>query len=209
MNPRILVLGTMTSLAAQVAAPRLPPRALPVPCFRQSTGYACGAAALQAVLAYWRVYDGQESKLYPLLGTTPENGTPPERLVAGARTFGLTARMQEGTELGDLRRALAEGETVILNLQAWSEAPAKGTPWKDRWEDGHYVVLVGLDETQLYAMDPSVAAGYAHLPQSEFLDRWHDYTLAGGTRREYRHLAIFIKGKTALPALPAPLTRMD
>ncbi|HJV23258.1 MAG TPA: C39 family peptidase [Holophagaceae bacterium] len=190
------------------AAPRLPAGALPVPLFRQSTGYACGASALQAVLYYWRVYDGQESKLYPTLGTTPEWGTPPEGLVAGARAFGLEARLQEGTELKDLRAALAAGETVILNLQAWRDAPARG-PWKEAWEDGHYVVLVGLDDTHLYAMDPSVGAGYAYLPIAEFLERWHDYTQAGGRRREYRHLAVFIKGKTPLPALPAPPTRMQ
>jgi predicted double-glycine peptidase len=195
-------------LAAQ-APPRLPARALPVPLFRQSTGYSCGASALQAVLYYWRVYGGQESKLYPTLGTTPERGTPPEGLVAGAKAFGLSARMQEGTELADLRRALAAGETVILNLQAWSNASAQATPWKDRWEDGHYVVLVAMDEAHLYVMDPSTGAGYAYLPIPEFLDRWHDWTTVEGQRREYRGLAIFIKGKTPLAASPAPLTRME
>ncbi len=198
----------LVALAPQ-APPHLPARALPVPCFRQSTGYACGAAALQAVLRYWGVYDGQESKLYPLVGTTPERGTPPEGLVAGARHFGLQARLQEGTELADLRRAWAAGTTVILNLQAWSEAPDRARPWKDRWDDGHYVVLVGLDDTHLYVMDPSTSSGYAYLPLPEFLDRWHDYTLEGGRRREYQHLAIFIQGRTPLAALPAPLVRLE
>ncbi len=189
--------------------PRLPAQALPVPCFRQSTGYACGAAAMQAVLAYWQVYDGQESKLYPTLGTTPERGTPPEGLLAGAKSFGLTARLKEGVELPELRQALAAGDAVILNLQAWSEASDKGTPWKDRWDDGHYVVLVGLDETYLYVMDPSTSAGYAFLPIAEFLDRWHDYATVAGKRREYHHLAIFTHGTTPRAAGVAPLTRLE
>lgn len=191
------------------APPRLPAGALPVPCYRQSTGYACGATALQAVLRYWGVFDGQESKLYPLLGTTPERGTPPEGLVAGARHYGLQARQQEGTEVADLRRALAAGETVILNLQAWSDAPDRAKPWKDRWDDGHYVVLVGLDDHHVYVMDPSTSGGYAYLPLPEFLDRWHDYSVVGGRRREYRHLALFIQGRTPLAGFPAPLTRME
>ncbi|MBI3130121.1 MAG: C39 family peptidase [Acidobacteria bacterium] len=204
MLPAILLLAP-----APQAPPRLPARALPVPTFRQSTGYACGASALQAVLYYWRVYGGQESKLYPLLGTTPELGTPPEGLVAGARSFGLSAHLKEGVELAELRQALTTGQTVILNLQAWSEAPARKLPWKDRWEDGHYVVLVGMDETHLYVMDPSTGLGYAYLPIPEFLDRWHDRTQVGGRWREFRRLAIFIQGKTPLDGTPAPLTRLE
>lgn len=210
MSPFPLPMAWMlVSLLPPQAPPRLPAKVLPVPLFRQSTGFACGAASMQAVLAYWRAYEGRESALYPILGTTEAQGTPPEGLVAGARHFGLEARMKEGTELADLRAALAAGETVILNLQAWREAPSKGTPWKDLWEDGHYVVLVGLDDTHLYAMDPSVTAGYAYLPLAEFEDRWHDYTTVAGRRREFRHLAIFIKGKQPLAALPAPLVRME
>lgn len=209
MLPRALALTLPGLLAAPAQTPRLPAGALAVPLFRQSTGYACGAASLQAVLAYWRVYDGRETALYPILGTTEAHGTPPEGLVAGARHFGLEARLREGCELADLRAALAAGETVILNLQAWREAPSRGLAWKDVWEEGHYVVLVGLDDAHLYAMDPSVTGGYAYLPLPEFLDRWHDYTTAGGARREYRHLAVFIKGRKPRAATPAPLTRMD
>lgn len=197
------------AVPAPQGLPRLPVQALPVPLFRQSTSYACGASALQAVLYYWRVYEGQESKLYPILGTTPERGTPPEGILAGAKAFGLTARMKEGADLADLRQALAAGETVILNLQAWSEPADKVRPWKDRWDDGHYVVLVGLDDAHLYVMDPSTGAGYAYLPIPEFLDRWHDYLMVAGQRREYRNLALFIKGKTPMAAAPAPLTRME
>lgn len=203
----MLPLAALVLPAPQV--PRLPAGALPVPCYRQSTGYGCGATALQAVLRYWGVYDGQESKLYPLLGTTPERGTPAEGLVAGARHFGLGAQLLEGAELVDLRHALVGGETVILNLQAWSEGPERAKPWKDRWEDGHYVVLVGLDDHHLYLMDPSTSGGYAYLPIPEFLDRWHDMTVEGGRRREYRHLAVFIRGRSPLKALPAPLVRLE
>ena len=199
-----VLLGLFIALpVAAQTAPHLPAGSLPVPLFRQATGYSCGAAAMQAVLYYWRVYDGQESALYKVLGTTPAEGTPPEKLVAGARSFGLEARMKEGTELTDLRAALAAGETVILNLQAWREDADKARPWKDLWEDGHYIVLVAMDDIQLYAMDPSVGAGYAFLPLHEFLDRWHDYETVGGTRKEYRRLAIFIKGKTPLSSRAA------
>lgn len=195
--------------APQAAGPRLPPDALRVPLFRQATGYSCGASSLQAVLCYWKAFTGQESQLYPRLATTPKDGTAPEKLVEGARSFGLTARMQEGTTLADLRQALDRGETVILNLQAWREDPSSAKPWKETWEEGHYVVLVGLDDHFLYAMDPSVAGSYAYLPRQEFVDRWHDYEDRTGTRREYHHLAIFIHGRQHLEQVPGALVRME
>ena len=30
------------------------------------------------------------------------------------------------------------------------------TDWRSRWEDGHYVVVVGLTGERVYVMDPSV-----------------------------------------------------
>lgn len=195
--------------AAAAPAPRLPAQALPVPLFRQATGYSCGAVALQAVLRYWQVFAGQESQLYPRLDTTPKDGTAPEKLVEGARSFGLAARLQQDTTLADLRQALAKGTTVILNLQAWREAATPAKPWTETWEEGHYVVLVGLDDHYLYAMDPSVSGAYAYLPLQEFQDRWHDYEDRTGTRREYHRLAIFIRGTKAMGRYPGDLVRMD
>ena len=82
-------------------------------------------------------------------------------------------------------------------------------PWRDDWADGHYVVLVGLDSRFLYAMDPSVSAGYAYVPIPEFVERWHDVETRGGKVRKYVHAAIFIRGTSPLRAVPAPLARME
>jgi predicted double-glycine peptidase len=194
---------------SQTPAPHLPAKALCVPLFRQATGYSCGAASLQAILRYWQVYTGQESQLYERLGTTPKDGTHPDKLVEVAKAFGLTVRAQERTTLDDLRKALAQGTTVILNLQAWREATTTAKPWKETWEEGHYVVLVGLDAHYLYAMDPSVSGAYAYLPLQEFQDRWHDFEDRTGTRREFHQLAIFIQGKQGLAHFPGTLVRMD
>jgi predicted double-glycine peptidase len=191
------------------AGPRLPADALKVPLFRQATGYSCGACALQSILCYWQVFVGQESQLYDRLGTTPKDGTAPEKLVEVARSFGLTARMQEGTTLEDLRKALAQGTTVILNLQSWPDAVTKAKSWRETWEEGHYVVLVGMDKQYLYAMDPSVAGAYAYIPKAEFLERWHDYESRTGTRREYHHLVVFIHGAKPATSVPRPLVKME
>ena len=190
---------------ATAGVPSLPRGALAVPLVRQATRYSCGAAALLAVLYYWRVYDGNESELWPALHTTERDGTEPAPMVALARAHGLTADYRTDVTVDELRAALAAGQTVIVDLQAWQEQPR---PWASDWDDGHYVVLVALDAHALYAMDPSVGAGYARLPLEQLAARWHDVEAVDHQERQRQHLAIFVSGAAHLSAVPAPLTEM-
>ena len=165
-----------------------------VPDVRQSTSYSCGAAALQAVLAYWGVSE-REDRLMARLRTSPEQGTSPDNIIRVAREYDLEAGLKEGLGLADLEAGLREGWTVIVDLQAWRESAA--APWTETWDDGHYVVLLGVDEANLYFEDPSLLGARGSIPKREFLDRWHDYEgdapLDAGDRK-YVHAAIFIRG---------------
>jgi hypothetical protein len=145
--------------------------------------------------------------LYGPLGTTEAAGTAPAGIARVARHYGLAATLREYVPLTALRRALAHGETVILNLQAWRD-PHSTLPWSQDWEDGHYVVLVGMDSRQAYVMDPSTSATYAYLPLTELVARWHDYNSRQGFRREYHHAAIFIHGDRPATRYPLPLVRL-
>jgi predicted double-glycine peptidase len=165
-----------------------------VPDVRQGTGYSCGAAALQAVLAYWGIGE-REDRLIARLHRTPEQGTHPEDIVRGAREFGLQAELREGLNLDDLEVALKKGVTAIVDLQAW-RARAEG-PWTEIWDDGHYMVLLGMDRDNLYFEDPSLLGSRGFIPRGEFLDRWHDYEGVpplDAKDRKYVHMAIVITG---------------
>ncbi len=191
---------------ADTAAPPLPADALPVPLVRQATSYSCGAASLLAVLYYWQAFDGQESELYGPLHTTEADGTEPYNIEKVARDkYALDARYRTDVTVDDLHAALAAGQTVILDLQAWQD---RRKPWATDWDDGHYVVLVGFDDTNLFAMDPSAGAAYAYLPVDEFVTRWHDVETKNNTDRKLQHMAIFIGGTNHLPSYPAPLAEM-
>lgn len=180
------------------AKAELPPLAakLPagVPDVRQSTGYSCGAAVLQAVLSYWGTSE-REDRLMARLHTTPQNGTSPDNIVRVAREYGLKAELREGLTLEDLEAALRKGLTVIVDLQAWRQKDDK--PWTETWDDGHYMALLGMDANNLYFEDPSLLGSRGFIPRAEFLDRWHDYEgdppLDAGDRK-YVHMSIFIKG---------------
>lgn len=161
------------------------------------------------MLRYWRAFDGAEKDLYGVLGTTPADGTEPPKLVEAARRYGLRARWAENLEPADLRRALARGEAAILDIQAWPDKPPKS--WRDDWDDGHYVVLVGMDDSFAYFMDPSTEKSYAYIPLRELPERWHDFENRGGKVRRYVHFAAFLRGRGApapAPAPAAPLSRL-
>ncbi len=205
-----LWLGLILAAAgASHAAVQLPENTLPVPLIAQATDYSCGPATLLSVLLYWQVYDGSESSLYPILDTTPKDGTDPPHLVAGAEHFGLKAGLSSPMSLSDLKGALELGETVILDLQAWRGDQSKKLAWKDVWEEGHYVVLVGMDKDNAYVMDPSTRGSYAYLPLSELEERWHDYEDRAGSVRRYHRLGVIIRGDKHLRNLQAPLVRME
>jgi len=198
----IFILGRATA-DRTLPSPRLQSG---VPDVRQSTGYSCGAAALQAVLARWGISE-REDRLIARLRSTPHNGTHPEEIVRVAREFGLRAELREGLGLEDLEAALARGSSVIVDLQAWREKEDR--PWAETWDDGHYMVLLGLDGRNLYFEDPSLLGSQGYIPREEFVERWHDYEgdppLDAGDRI-YRRMAIFIQGER--PSPPEPLERV-
>jgi hypothetical protein len=146
-------------------------------------------------MRYWCVgaYEAAtESDLYEPLRTTRARGTEPEPMVDLLRSGGLHAEYRTGNvRVEDLERAVAAGEPPVVDLQAWSD---HDLPWKQTWDAGHYVVMVGYDAERLYFADPSRATprGYAFLPRAELDDRWHD--LCGDHDVPVEHMAIFVRG---------------
>lgn len=177
---------------------------VPVPLISQSSPWTCGPAAVMAVLVYFGAFDGAESQLDVELRATREDGTRVSDIVAVTRRFGLRAEARTGLALDDLRRELAGGAVVIVALQAW--ASGEVTDWRSHWEDGHYVVVVGVTEDRVYVMDPSVRTGYAYLPREEFVERWHDYDVDGGRKVVWDRLGIVIRGGAGLQSYPAEPT---
>jgi ABC-type bacteriocin/lantibiotic exporter with double-glycine peptidase domain len=201
-RPVALVALTLFLSGAASGSPRL----LPVPLISQAHPWSCGAAALMAALVYFGVFDEAESRLDDEVGADPKNGTRVTRIVAEARRFGLQAEAHTGMTLDDLGREVARGSVVIAAIQAWPDQ--KVADWSASWEDGHYVVVVGLSRERVFVMDPSVRTGYAYLRRPDFMARWHDYELEAGRKIVWDKLGIVIRGNTPLrryPAEPAPV----
>ena len=203
---RIVLL--LLALGGVARAQSLPAGALPVPIIPQATNNSCGPASLLAVLHYWRVFDGNESDLYAPLGTTPADGTEPQAIADyAARKFHLTAAFKTGLTVDDLRAAIARGQTVILDLQAWSGSA--NPDYARTWESGHYVVLVGVDDAFAYVMDPEATGGYEYVTLDSLRARWHDYSGPSTNKVKFYNGGIVISGRRALKTVPGPLWRMQ
>lgn len=188
--------------------PRLPADALAVPIVRQATDYSCGAAITSSILHYWNVEDTYEQSFYKGLGTTKKNGTDARKMRDFIKGYGLKVELKEKLTIADLRTSLSKGETVIVDYQAWADEDDE-LDWEERWEDGHYSVVVGLDENFIYLMDSSVLNSYTYIPISEFITRWHDYESTGGKIWRNYQLGIIISGKNPLANFPSTLQKTN
>jgi hypothetical protein len=148
-----------------------------IPLVRQTRDYTCGVAALQSVLLYYGEEYGQ-LELARILGADPHKGTSYRAILRFAnrkfrdpqkRDFQMWKRC--GMTIDDLRQVINAGKPTILFMQAWARPDVN---WKTEWKEGHYVVAIGYDESNIYFMDPSTLGHYTFIPIEEFLDRWHD-----------------------------------
>ena len=149
------------------------PGMIHVPMTRQATPYTCGAAVLASVL-HWidPNLDFTEDQLARDLKSDPVHGTTIRSIENFAKIRNLRVNWRDAWTLKDLEPSVAKGVPVIVLIQAYSDYP--NVDWKNDWDDGHYVVVNGMDRNNVYMMDPSSRGTYTYIPRREFLDRWHD-----------------------------------
>ncbi len=169
-----------------------------VPIVTQSDDFSCGSACLMSVLLHWlgdALPVHAESELWGALAIDPEAGAAPEAIAKVARDMGLEALPILDLTIDDLRDCLDLGTTCILCLQAWKERPID---YLIDYEDGHYVVLVGMDARYAYVMDPWLSS-YGSLPIDQLDRRWHNPDEHGMPEE---HMAVLIRGASPTAAYP-------
>ena len=161
---------------------------------RQITEYSCGASALRSVLSYWGK-DVDEEELMKLLRTSSDVGTYPEDIVRGARALGFDAEARQNLTLDEMARFTAGGNPVIALAQGWRSQRDSARSVAEDWDNGHYIVVLAIDQDYVYFQDPYVRMSKAFVPRKSFEEHWHQ--VMGGylaTNPRLTHLAIFIRG---------------
>jgi uncharacterized protein len=170
---------------------------LNVPDVQEPSNYTGGPAALQAVLSYYGS-DVKVDKLINLTNTTPENGTLPGNIAEAATQMGFNADIKLNMTLKDLQGYINNGTPVIVDIQAYRNDSNLTQNWTEDISSS-YMVVIGVDDQNVYLEDPVILGSRGYIPNQEFLDRWHDkYTdPKTGENITNSHLGIVITGKEA------------
>jgi predicted double-glycine peptidase len=133
---------------------------LDVPYFKQDTGYSCGAASLQMVLAHHGIRVS-ERELMERLGTDDEYGTHHEPIIREVTGRGLYCYVTKEATLEELLMYLDRALPSLVHYIEPSE------------DAHHYSVMVGYDAHHVILHDPWNGRGFT-LVRREFEERWHD-----------------------------------
>lgn len=166
-----------------------------VPDVRQSTPYSCGASSLQAVLGYWG-RDISENELLALLNSTGERGTPPGTIVNASLALGFPAEIRTDMTLPGLESVIDAGIPVIVGTWTWRNI-SPSPLWVDDRNYGHYMVVIGMDDGNVYLEDPAVLGSREVMSRDQFLERWQDRSaedIRDPGAMTCRRVAVFIRG---------------
>jgi hypothetical protein len=171
---------------------------VPVPDIAHLIDSRSGVAALMSVCRYYGV--GPEDDLDFARDLSLDHDWPdPERLVAAAVRYGLSASARCPMSTGELKGYLDERKPVVMLGQAWGEEENE-TPrasYLDVWEDDHYLVAIGYDRTGVIFEDPSLQGVRGFLSWEELERRWH---ARGPNGAEWRRFGAAIWQPHAEPA---------
>jgi uncharacterized protein len=159
---------------------------IPVPSVRQSKNYTCGPSALKSVLSFFG-HEVTEKELADDMNTNEKDGTANDNIVRVAKERGLKADLHKNMSFNKLKSVVNKKQPVIIAYQAWPEKETEG--WEEGWNNGHYSVVVAVDNKDVYLEDPSVKDSKTRIPHEEFVKRWHDQDADG---EKYEQLGIVL-----------------
>ncbi|OGD79871.1 hypothetical protein A2368_03100 [Candidatus Collierbacteria bacterium RIFOXYB1_FULL_49_13] len=147
------------------------PNLLPVKPFQETLhGGYCGPATLKMVLAYYGI-EKSEEELAQACGKDTELGVDDQAIKRVAESFGLTVEIKNNSSFEDIQTWLDKKVPVIVN---WFTRGRTDYP-EDEVADGHYSVVVGLDNQQIYLQDPEVGR-VRKVERNEFKKVWFDFS---------------------------------
>ena len=143
---------------------------LNVPDVTMPDNSSSGPAALQAVLSYY----GTDVLTDQLINqtNTSENGTAPENIAQAAVNLGFTADLKENMSLKDLQGNISQGKPVIVIVTNRTSNNSTSQNITHTPAEYHYLVVIGMDDQNVYFEDPALTGSRGFLPIQEFLDKW-------------------------------------
>ena len=129
----------------------------------------CGPASLKMVFDYYG-YDKSEKDIAEMCGTTDELGTNVEGIQKAVEEMGLRSEIKDNSSFEEIQKWLGKKVPVIVNwfTRGRIDYPEESVP------DGHYSVVVGLDEEFIYLQDPEIGK-LRKIEKDDFMKVWFDF----------------------------------
>jgi len=144
---------------------------------RQGTRYTCGADCVQKIMEFYGE-DYREMDLARILKSDPEHGTYVNNIVEFLRHRGLTAVVKQKMNVSDLIWHIDRNIPVIIMLQAWGSNEKFKKNYRNEWDCGHFVVVIGYTADFILISDPALF-NTGFIPRVELKCRWHDTDESG------------------------------
>jgi ABC-type bacteriocin/lantibiotic exporter with double-glycine peptidase domain len=131
-------------------------------------GY-CGPASLKMVMDYFGK-DVSEEEVAEKCGRDSELGTDGLSIKNATEEYGFNVEIQNNSSFDDIAKWLDRGVPIIVNwfTRGRSDYDDSQVP------DGHYSVVVGLDDESIYIQDPEIGDGRI-INRDDFYRVWFDF----------------------------------
>jgi ABC-type bacteriocin/lantibiotic exporter with double-glycine peptidase domain len=130
----------------------------------------CGPASLKIVLSYYDI-EKSEKDLAKLCGAKKDLGTDDQGIKKAAESLGLKVKIKNNSTFKDIEKWLDKKVPVIVNwfTRGRTDYTDADVP------DGHYSVVCGLDDNNIYLQDPETGK-MRKLDKEDFMTVWFDFT---------------------------------
>ena len=143
---------------------------LPIKPFQETLFKSiCGPASLKMVFDYYGI-DKTEEEIARLAGTTEDLGTDEEGIKKAAESFGFKVEIKNESSLEDIQNYLSKKTPVIVNWFSRGRIDYDDS----QVPDGHYSVVVGLDDEFIYLQDPEIGK-LRKIERNDFMKVWFDF----------------------------------
>lgn len=130
----------------------------------------CGPASLKMVLGYYGI-EKLEQEIAKMCGVDEELGMDDETIKRVAEELGFRVEIKNNSTFEDIQHWLDKKAPVIVNWFTRGRADYEDS----EVADGHYSVVVGLDDKFIYLQDPEIGK-LRKIEREDFMKVWFDFT---------------------------------
>ncbi|MDD3263468.1 MAG: C39 family peptidase [Candidatus Nanoarchaeia archaeon] len=141
-----------------------------VPLIRQYSNYDCGAACVQSILGYFN-FNVRLEDIIKTFKMNKNNCINCYEIPPFLKFFDIDSEIKKDFTIKELENCLDKNQPIMVALQSNKPSNVK---WKDCYNQGHFVIIIGYDKDYYYCMDPSTLGYRTFIDKKEFEKRWHD-----------------------------------